>query len=63
MKGESICKRKLQIRGNFSQGLHMPLMGVVSRLCKQKGLDVLANVLPRVFENSGVQFVLLRNGD
>ena len=41
----------------------VPLFGVVSRLAAQKGLDLLAEALPRILDRMDVQFVLLGNGE
>jgi starch synthase len=41
----------------------MPLLGVVSRLYEQKGLDIFANILPDLLKNLAIQVVLLGHGD
>jgi starch synthase len=63
MKGKAICKKKLQEYGNFLPDPTIPLLGVIARLYEQKGLDIFANILPDLFENLGMQVVLLGNGD
>ncbi|HEY7670631.1 MAG TPA: glycogen/starch synthase [Gammaproteobacteria bacterium] len=40
-----------------------PLLGVVSRLVPQKGIDLLATLLPQILERSGARFALLGSGD
>lgn len=40
-----------------------PLLGVVSRICWQKGLDVFANVLPYLLNNTQLQVIILGTGD
>jgi starch synthase len=63
MEGKAICKKKLQKYCNFSIHKNIPLLGVISRLYEQKGLDVFANILPNLLKNSPLQVVLLGNGD
>ncbi|MBX7100381.1 MAG: glycogen synthase [Myxococcaceae bacterium] len=41
----------------------VPVLGVVSRLASQKGLDLLLDVIPWVLQRHGVQLVVLGNGD
>jgi starch synthase len=41
----------------------VPLFGVVSRLYHQKGLDLLAQSLPKLLTKNNFQLVLLGNGD
>lgn len=40
--GKAICKRELQLRMGLEPNPHIPIVGVVSRLAHQKGLDLLA---------------------
>jgi starch synthase len=63
MKGKMLCKKKLQAYCNFKIDAMTPIFGVTSRLYEQKGLDILANILPELFQNLRIQVVLLGNGD
>jgi starch synthase len=63
LAGKAVCKAKLQERFGLEVNPHVPLFGVVSRLAAQKGLDLLAEVLPSVTAQMKVQFVLTGNGD
>ncbi len=60
-RGKAVCKRALQ----EEYGLELsdaPLIGIVSRLAGQKGLDLIAEVMDELL-GLGVQFVLLGTGE
>jgi starch synthase len=59
--GKALCKKALfaQIRMRGSDG---PLIGMVTRLVDQKGLDILTEALPEIM-SLGVQLVILGTGD
>ncbi|MEA3349425.1 MAG: glycogen synthase GlgA [Chloroflexota bacterium] len=63
MEGKKICKRELQRRFHLAEDDSIPLMGVVSRLAGQKGLDLLAGAIDSILQNMRAQFVLLGSGD
>jgi starch synthase len=63
LKGKAICKKKLQQYCKFEIDGAVPLLGVVSRLYEQKGLDIFADILPELFENLTIQVALLGNGE
>jgi starch synthase len=63
MSGKAICKKKLQAHCNFTANGNVPLLGVISRLYEQKGLDIFANILPDLLQNLEIQVVLLGNGE
>ncbi len=56
------CKAALQREAGLSERDDVPLLGVITRLTHQKGMDVLARALPRLFELD-LQMVLLGAGD
>ncbi|MDR3232435.1 MAG: glycogen synthase GlgA [Planctomycetaceae bacterium] len=58
-----VCKADLQTAFGLPQRPETPLFGVVSRFVYQKGIDLIADVIPTWAENHGVQFVLLGKGD
>lgn len=66
LKPKAECKRFLQrcfgLPEDKPRGKHRPLIGMISRLANQKGLDLLIDVLPRVLAESDAQFVLLGTG-
>jgi starch synthase len=55
-------KTALQTRMGLAPGVDRPLLGVVSRLSDQKGLDLLLQALPGVIANGG-QLALLGSGE
>jgi starch synthase len=59
---KAICKAALQQQLGLAVRPQVPLFGVVGRLTAQKGFDVLAHALERIF-HWDVQIVLLGNGD
>ncbi|MEN9934561.1 MAG: hypothetical protein RLZZ387_1140 [Chloroflexota bacterium] len=63
LAGKAACKRALQERLGLEVNPGVPLVGVVSRLVDQKGLDLLAQSLERILANMQVQFVLLGSGE
>lgn len=63
LSGKAICKRELQQRFGLDLNPNVPVVGVVSRLAAQKGLDLLAQAIDRIVTNMQVQFVILGSGD
>ena len=62
-EGKSSCKAALLEELSLPPDIERPLFFVVSRLDHQKGLDLLANVLPRLIKDHDMAFALLGNGD
>lgn len=62
MAGKKICKAELQKEFGLPVREDVPLFGMVSRLVKQKGIDVLAEAIHRIMELD-IQFVLLGAGE
>lgn len=62
LSGKAECKRVLQERFGLRREPDVPLIGMISRLVDQKGLDVLQEALPELLEND-VQFVALGRGE
>ncbi|MFW6161882.1 MAG: glycogen synthase GlgA [Planctomycetota bacterium] len=60
LTGKAVCKRALQRECGLPER-DEPLVGMVSRLDKQKGLDILAEVFDEMMD-LGIQFVLLGTG-
>jgi len=56
------CKRALQQRLGLELKERAPLLGVVSRLTYQKGLDMLLECLPKLLD-AGAQLALLGSGE
>jgi starch synthase len=62
LSGKKVCKRELQRTMGLPEREDVPLIGLVSRLVKQKGIDVLAEALPRLL-GLDIQIVLLGAGE
>jgi starch synthase len=62
LQGKAECKRALQKELRLAQRSGDPLIGVVSRLTWQKGIDVVAQALDRILA-LGTQVVILGAGD
>ena len=60
--GKAACKRALQAEFGLAARAGAPVLGVVSRLTPQKGLDLLLSALPQ-WLGAGGQVVLLGTGD
>ncbi|BCS51744.1 glycogen synthase [Geobacter sp. SVR] len=60
--GKAACKRDLQAIMGLPQRADVPLLGVVSRMVRQKGTDILAEAIHRILEMD-VQFVVVGNGE
>jgi starch synthase len=63
LSGKAECKAALQSAFGLESAPEVPVFGVVSRLFHQKGLDLLAEVMPRTVTNMRVQFALLGTGE
>ena len=63
LKGKKVCKEFLQDRFDLIAESDAMIVGVVSRLYWQKGLDLLAAIVPRVLQSLNVQFVILGQGE
>jgi starch synthase len=60
--GKARCKRELQRELGLLVDGDRPLLGVVTRLAEQKGLEILAEALPGIMALP-VQFVMLGDGE
>lgn len=60
--GKSLVKRNLQEKLGLQIDASAPLLGIVSRLTYQKGLDLLPEIMPKLIEQ-GCQFAILGSGD
>jgi len=61
LAGKTLCKEKLKSSLGLAPG-DAPLIGMVTRLAAQKGLDIVAGALPAIMA-SGAQLVVLGTGD
>ncbi|MCM0080138.1 glycogen synthase GlgA [Geomonas sp. Red32] len=62
LSGKALCKRALQREMGLPEREEVPLFGLVTRLVKQKGIDVLAEAIHRMLEMD-IQVVLLGAGE
>ena len=62
LSGKKVCKRELQREMGLPERDDVPLIGVVSRMVKQKGIDILAEAIPWILELD-LQFVMLGGGE
>lgn len=63
LTGKAACKAALQRRFGLAEESSTPLYGVIARLYDQKGLDLLAAIMPSLMEEMSLQLVLLGAGD
>ncbi len=63
LSGKAVCKSALQQRLLLEVNPQIPVIGVVSRLVEQKGLDLLAQCIESVVNNMQVQFAILGSGE
>jgi starch synthase len=61
LRGKAVCKRVLQRRFNLPLRPRTLLMGIISRLDPQKGIDLVCQALPQI-ANLDVQLVVLGSG-
>lgn len=61
--GKAVCKSGLQRHVGLPENPNVPVFGVVSRLADQKGLDLLAAILPDLLSRAAMQVVMLGSGD
>jgi len=60
--GKAACKTELQKTVGLPLRDDVPLFGMVSRMVKQKGIDILAEAIHRILEMD-IQFVMVGNGE
>jgi starch synthase len=62
MSGKAECKACLQKEFGLTQDARIPVIGMVTRLAQQKGLDLVAPVIERIVGDMIVQFAILGSG-
>ena len=63
LSGKAACKAALQNRLDITPLPDIPILGVVSRLWHQKGLDLLAAILPNLLREFDFQIAIIGAGD
>lgn len=62
LENKTLCKLDLQRELGLEQRTDVPLIAIITRLCDQKGLDLIACVLDEIMQND-VQLVVLGKGE
>ena len=62
ISGKALCKRELQEYFHLEQDPEVPIVGMVTRLTDQKGLDLIEQAMERFMERR-MQFAILGAGD
>lgn len=63
LAGKGKCKEFIQQYFDLPKNPNILLCGVVSRLAWQKGMDLIAQILPKILSGNELQFVLLGSGE
>ncbi|MCI0376042.1 MAG: glycogen synthase GlgA [Gemmataceae bacterium] len=63
MQGKAACKKALQEHFNLAHEPRTPLLGMVSRLADQKGLDLVVAAAKWLLAEDNVQIVILGEGE
>jgi starch synthase len=62
-EGKRACKAVLQREFGLPQAANQPIVAMIGRLAVQKGLDLVANLIPQWAPSADVQWVILGTGD
>jgi starch synthase len=62
-QGKAACKAALQRQFGLPERPEAPLVGFIGRLTEQKGIDMIAEVVPEWLDQSDLQWVILGKGD
>ncbi|MFA6600202.1 MAG: glycogen synthase GlgA [Candidatus Omnitrophota bacterium] len=63
LSGKAVCKKELQREFMLDPDPRVPVIGIISRFCHQKGFQLLAPVIRAILRNMVVQFVFLGSGE
>ncbi|MDX1460803.1 MAG: glycogen synthase, partial [Xanthomonadales bacterium] len=63
MKGKAQCKQQLMEELGLEPGSTIPLVGIVSRLVSQKGIDLIEAVVPRLLARREFAMAILGSGE
>jgi len=61
--GKTVCKAVLQEQAGLTVDSRVPLFGIVSRLVRPKGVELLRDALPGVLRDMDIQLAVLGSGD
>ncbi len=62
MSGKAVCKKDLQRTFGLPERADIPVIGMVSRLVNQKGIDILAKAMHRILA-CNIQFAVVGTGE
>ncbi len=62
LSGKAACRRALEVELGFAPSDPRPIIGVISRLAEQKGVDLVADIAPEL-SRIGARLVVLGAGD
>jgi len=60
--GKAVNRLRLQEMVGWKTQVEAPIVGMVSRLDEQKGMDIIINAIPEVIKSTGAQFIFLGRG-
>jgi starch synthase len=63
LSGKKTCKLELMQETGLEGGVRQPLIGMVTRLTAQKGIDLIQKVLPELLQRRDFSLVVLGTGD
>ena len=63
IEGKAVDKRELQKIAGWADNAEIPLIGMVSRMDEQKGMDIILEAVPAIINSGPVQFIFLGRGD
>jgi starch synthase len=63
MSGKKTCKLELMKTMGLAGGLRQPLIGMVTRLTPQKGIDLIQKVVPELLRHINFSLVVLGSGE
>jgi starch synthase len=63
MSGKKACKLELMKEMELAGGVRQPLIGMVTRLTPQKGIDLIQRVLPDLLQQANFSLVILGSGE
>jgi starch synthase len=63
MSGKKTCKLELMSDMGLEGGLRQPLIGMVTRLTSQKGIDLVQKVVPDLLQRRNFSLVVLGSGE
>ena len=61
--GKQLCQAELRKRSGLDDAKQLPILGMVSRLAEQKGIDLVLEALPPYLRDGKCQAVVLGEGD